>query len=144
MKTHLQIQAADFVRALVKEEFDKVADHAHPALVNGHGGREGYIKQLAEQANSSRTRSTSYDEPIALDDPVFDNDAAGTLFAFVPYRVTVRRPKQEGFGPTDYLVGVSMDQGQTWQFLDRLSFKGSEVRLRGLLPSLPADFKLPR
>ena len=143
-KAAVRAQALAQVTALVQEDHEAVADRAHRALVEAHGGRDGYVKQLAARAKSRRAAGLTYREPVELDDPVLQTGTAGVLFAFVPYGVTVERPGVKGLGPTDFLAGVSEDGGRTWRFLDRMSFRGDEARLRKLLPSLPADFRLPR
>jgi hypothetical protein len=138
LKKAVKVKVEEINRALIKEDFAKVADLTHPRVVKLMGGRDKMIATLATgmkamKAQGFAPRSAKVDEPS---DPV----AAGPdLFVVVPYQLEIKVPGGKLLQKS-FVIGVSGDRGKSWSFVNGdLDVK----QVKAVLPHLPEKLKLP-
>jgi hypothetical protein len=134
-------QAKIVAKALIDEDYAKVADLTHSKVVELMGGREKMIAQtkaivqaMKDQGIEIKTHTVG--KP---DDPVVDGKTA--------YLVISTRMTLTVMGKTleteSYLLGTTTDSGKSWMFVDGAGMDRSEFRHK-IFPKLPDGLKLPQ
>src|SRR5207248_6391443 len=139
---NLVAQAPLVERAMIQEDHQQMAALTHPALIELAGGREGYLRQLAEAAADLRRQGLKF-HAIRFGTPSPVVESAGELYAVYPYVLELTGPNGEPASQPGYLVCVSGDAGGTWVFLDGAGVGSDRGRLTRLLPRFPAELALP-
>lgn len=128
-------RAEELTKALIKEDYDKVADLTHPRVVESVGGRKKMIegmRQLKEAGYELRS--------FKLDTPSEPVNARSELYIVVPGQIEMKVPGGKTLQKS-FVIGVSTDEGKSWSFVNG----DLELdQLKKVLPNLPDKLKLPK
>jgi hypothetical protein len=138
LKAAVASQLDELNRALLAEDYGKIADLTLPRLRDMAGGREAVIAQIQSDMQLVKQKGFILKEIIneAPGDVVVDGDR---LMVVIPHTVKMTTP-QWRISKRSFVIGVSGDKGQTWTFING---DVDPARLKGTLPDLPETLKLP-
>jgi hypothetical protein len=129
---NLTVQAKQLETALANKDYAKVIDLTYPKIVEVGGGRE---KLLAGMTNEMKTMEA---EGVVLlsstaSAPTQFVSNANEIYAVIP--VTTRIKATDGIFQTEgSLIGISIDGGQSWTFVDATG--KDQTELKKVLPNL--------
>jgi hypothetical protein len=125
-------------KAVIAEDFAKVADLTHPALIKLLGGREKMIASM--QAGAKEMRAKGFVLRSATIDNPSDLVAAGAeRYVIVPFKLEIKTPKGKLLQKS-FVIGVSDDGGKTWLFVNG----GVDIKkIKEVLPNLPDALRIP-
>jgi hypothetical protein len=131
-------QAQQCVDAIVKKNYEKVAELTHAKIIALLGGRAKMIeltRRKVEKLESDGIKRLSGRAVL----PATIERSGKTLYCLIPvtYRVDTGEAKVLVKSP---FLGVSIDDGKSWKFLDT---EVGEEKLRKLLPEIPRNLKFP-
>lgn len=125
-------------KALINENFGKVADLTYPKLVQLMGGRTKMISAMESGNRDMKSKGFAF-VSAKVDSPSDPVMAGSELFIVVPYLLEMKVPggklRQKAF-----VIGVSSDKGKSWTFVNG-DLGAEKVKL--VVPSLPDRLKLP-
>jgi hypothetical protein len=126
-------------RALIKEEFGRVADLTHPKIVKMMGGREKTIASM--QSGTADMKSKGYTiRSVKLEDATELVAAGSDLYGIVPFEIEMAAPGGKLLQKS-FVIGVSSDEGKTWVFVNGdVDIK----QVKQVLPNLPDQLKRPK
>jgi hypothetical protein len=125
-------------KALIKEDFGKVADLTHPKIVKMMGGREKMVAKLESSAKEMKSSGYAI-RTVTVDDPSEPVAAGPELYAVVPFELEMKAPGGKLLQKS-FVIGVSADQGKSWAFVN------GDVDIKAVkqvLPNLPEELKRP-
>jgi hypothetical protein len=131
--------AQEMGRAMIAQDFGKLADFTFPKIVAGMGGREKMIEKLKAGVEEMKNAGYGFNT-FHVDAPTAIADAGNDIVAVVPQSLEMTVPGGK-LTAKSYLIGLSSDQGQTWTFIDGAGIDAKS--LKTLLPNFPKDVKLP-
>ena len=137
---NLKTQAAEYCRAVLAEEVEKVADLSYTEPFRD-ASREQVVAALKAVA-ADRKEDGARISALTVSDPLPTREAQGVLYAALTLSEQMTRPEGT-FARSGVLLAISKDQGQTWRFLDCTSFAPGRASLQALIPGLPPDLPLP-
>ena len=125
----LEAQAKEIGDAYVRKDFQEFAGLTFPKLLQMAGGKEKFMKRVAEESKQQEAQGLQTLSSIPTDVTQFLK-VSGSLYAVMPttLRMNMRGDLFESYG---CLIGISRDKGEHWTFLD-LGSGG----LRDLLPDV--------
>lgn len=133
-------QANEVGVAVKSGDFGKVVDLTYPKVIEVIGGRERMttlmeagLKQMKEQGFAFRSYRIAEPSEILTE--------GENTFIVVPTTVEMTVPGGKAVARS-YLLGISVDRGKTWKFVDGSGLKDANARDK-VLPKLPAGLKLP-
>lgn len=131
----LEAQAKEIGDALVRKDFQRFTALTYPKLIEMAGGKEKFMKAVAEGTNQEEEQGLQMLSSIPTDVTQFLK-VSGSLYAVMP---TTLRMKMRGdlFESYGCQIGISSDQGEHWTFVD----PGSGG-LKDLLPSVADKLSL--
>jgi hypothetical protein len=131
----LEAQAKEIGDALVRKNFQRFTALTYPKLIEMAGGKEKFMKAVAEETKNEEAQGLHMLSSIPTDVTQFLK-VSGSLYAVMP---TTLRMKMRGdlFESYGCLIGISSDQGKHWTFVD----PGSGG-LKDLLPTVADKLSL--
>jgi hypothetical protein len=135
--------AAEEVRAaFVREDYERMADLSHPALVKGLGGRGQLVARLTKEATEMKGKGLKFTE-IVIAEPSEIVEGKKSIYAIVPETIKLSRPLGAKCTTHSALIAVSVDRGMTWTFVDSAGCGGDRSRVQSLLPDFPDRLPVP-
>jgi len=124
--------------ALVKGDFATVADHTHPRIIEGMGGREVMLAALTVGFEAMRVGGITIERVTVLD-PSAPVRVGTDTYVHVPFDLEMTgtgcRLRDRGG-----LIGFSPDGGKTWTFVDT---SPGRAEIKRLIPELPDAIDIP-
>ncbi len=133
-------QAKAIAKAVLDEDYAKVADATHPAIVQIMGGREKMIdaiKQGMKTAKDMGIKITSH-QIGKPGEPVVDGK---TAYLIIPTTLEMAS-RDLKIVSKSYLLGTTSDGGKTWHFADGAGLSQPGMKEK-VFPKLPKQLKLP-
>jgi hypothetical protein len=127
-------------KAVLDNDYAKVADLTYPKIVEVMGGKEKMVEKTGEVMAGLKAQGLSFTKYTVgkPGDPVIDGKAA---YIVVPTTILLTGP-QTKIESDSYLLGVSTDGGKSWTFADGAGLSNPVLRDK-VFPSLPAALTLP-
>lgn len=113
-----------------------------PAVVDGAGGTEGFVRRVAGFADEARNQGFGFTE-VAYSEPSELIESRGAVYAVVPYDLHMTGPGGATGVTPAYLIAVSNDGGRAWKFIDGEGIAGDRAKLLRVLPDFPDRLALP-
>ena len=125
-------------KAVIKEEFGKVADLTHPRIVKMMGGREKMVVAMASGAKEMKSKGYTITAVTVANasEPV---SAGSEVYAVVPFELEMTAPGGKLLQKS-FVIGVSSDQGKSWVFVNG---DVDPKTVKQVLPNLPEELKRP-
>ncbi len=127
-------------KAVLDNDYAKVADLTYPKIVEVMGGKEKMVEKTGEVMAGLKAQGLAFTKYTVgkPGGPVIDGK---TAYVVVPTTILLTGP-QTKIESESYLLGVSTDGGKTWTFADGAGLSNPVLRDK-VFPSLPAALKLP-
>jgi hypothetical protein len=119
--------------------YEVVIDMTHPKALEEMGGREKALEVIGVAMDQLKGKGVRFKVTEVGKPTVVKGD--GGHYAVAPYTMEVTAPGKKATSRTA-VVGVSVDGGKTWKFVNT-DTKG-EAEIRKILPDLPRDLKIPK
>lgn len=139
---NVKAQAREVRRAMLEEDHGAMARLMHPTLVRLMGGRTKVVRHLLAEAADFKRQGFQFTD-VVLSDPSHFREAAGELYAVIPYKLELTGPGGATGSAPSFLVGVSIDGGSNWTFIDGAGLAADREKLRRVVPNVPDDLPLP-
>lgn len=108
-----RLQAKSCLEANYQREIEKYADCLQSEIIKSQGGREKVLAGLNE--TRKMLGKISYNSlDVYVPSEVKTTDKA--MVAVIPFKITRKNFSDENEATSDFLIGVSEDQGKTWKF----------------------------
>jgi hypothetical protein len=135
---NLTAQAKQLEEALGRKDYGKVIDLTYPKVIEVAGGREKMLAETTKEVQSMEAEGVVIISSSCGTPTQFVSDAGG-IYAVIP--VVSKVKATDGIFQTEgCLIGISMDGGQNWTFVDATGKDQKE--LKQVLPNLD-KFNLP-
>jgi hypothetical protein len=133
-------QAKTVAKAVLDEDYGKVADLTHPKVVDIMGGREKMIEQTKAVMKALKDQGIEIKSHTVgkAGEPVIDGK---TAYLVIPTSLVLTANGMK-IGTESYLLGMTTDRGKSWVFVDGAGMDRPEIRDK-VFPSLPEGLKLP-
>jgi hypothetical protein len=131
--------ARQCAEATVKNDVAKVIDLTYPLAIDAVGGRKKAIQRAREElkkAADSGIKVLSL-EKVVPPEKVFATKKAQYCVVPVSFHIKVVDSK---YLLRSALIGVSIDSGKTWKFVD---ISMGEKNIRKYIPDIPGDLEFP-
>jgi hypothetical protein len=138
-KESAQKLAKACAEATIKKDLAKVIDLTHPMAVAAMGGRRTAIKIAEEElkkAEQDGVKMLSVAE-VLLPKKIYPSAKAHYCVVPVSFHIKVDDSK---YLLRSALIGISIDAGKTWKFVD---ISLGEEAVRKLLPDMPKELDFP-
>lgn len=129
----------NYQQALLVKDYKTAASHLHPGIVEKGGGQELYseiIKKEVESYNSSGIKFMDY--KIL---PIGEVVTAGNELHCIVAQETTMLFGEKYFTGKEHLLAASMDEGQSWYFVDLKTF--DKESLQEFLPNFNDSLVIP-
>lgn len=112
----LEAQAKEISDAFVRKDFQRFTELTYPKLVLKAGGKEKFLRALAEEIRQEEGQGLQVLSSTPTDVTQFLK-VSGSLYAVMPttLRMNMRGELFESYGCT---IGISSDKGEHWTFID--------------------------
>jgi hypothetical protein len=139
VKKVAKAKAEEVQTAVIKGDFEKVADLTHPKAIELFGGKEKMIAAMTKlrkeiEAKGGVFKSGKISEPS---DPI---KMGKQVYVLVPTEEEVTIPKARIITKSS-MVGVSEDGGKSWVFV---ATPLGRDRIKEILPNLPESLVIPK
>ncbi len=132
---NLKKQVARFYETIRKpSDFEKMADLTYPKVIEIAGSRENYIAAMKKIVQMSDERFESFEWMIGKPNDLVE--IGGYLFGVVPRTLTGISFLKDKIVQEGTIVGVSIDNGKSWKFVNGTNFKS-------IFPSFADKIKIP-
>jgi len=138
MKKTVKGKVEEINNALIKEDYNKVADLTHPSVVKKAGGKEKMIAGMETSLKDMKSKGFSF-EAVKVEEPSDPVSSDSEIFVVVPFVLQMKAPGGK-LKSKSFVIGVSSDQGKSWVFVNG-DLDIEKVKL--ILPTLPEKLKLP-
>lgn len=131
--------ARECADATVKKDFAKVVDLTHPSAVAAGGGREKVIKLVEaeiKKAEQDGVKMLSAQDVLAPA-KIYPSKRAHYCVVPVSFKMKIDDKK---FHLKTALIGISIDSGKSWKFVD---ISLGEETVRKLLIDMPKELEFP-
>ncbi|HZU37230.1 MAG TPA: hypothetical protein VFA18_15010 [Gemmataceae bacterium] len=135
-------RAKELATAVVERNHARVADLTLPTVVERLGGRAQFIRKL-EEMDESMKRDGFRMTKCTVGKLTQMTASGGAIYAIVPERVELTGPGGAIERKSAYLIGVSLNNGTNWSFVDGSSFHGNRNVVKQVLPGFPDQLNLP-
>jgi hypothetical protein len=126
--------------ALVRADFNTVADHTYPKVIRLMGGRANMISTTAQEMRKMESSGFTI-KSVSVVEPNKVQIIGTQIFSIVPMAMTMRVP-----GGTmlveSFLIAISEDGSKTWKFVDG-TIAGNRPMLRRIFPVAADKLRLP-
>lgn len=124
--------------ATLKSDFKKIVELTHPKLVEKMGGEEKAIKAMAAGFEQIKKAGVSV-KSIDVGEPSNVVASKEELYLYVPLLIEMAST-QGKLRQKSFVVGVSLDKGKSWLFVNGDLDMDT---VKEILPNLPETLKLP-
>lgn len=125
-------------KAVIKEEFGKVADLTHPKIVKMMGGREKMVATMESSAKEMKSQGYAISS-VTVDEASEPVSAGKEMYAVVTFQLEMKAPAGKLLQKS-FVIGLSTDQGKTWVFVNG----DVDIKtVKQVLPNLPDELKRP-
>jgi hypothetical protein len=124
--------------ALIRGEYDKLADLTHPNVVEENGGRAKMIESMKLVVEELKSTGVAI-RGVKVETPREFVKAGRELFTVVRFSMEITGPGVK-LTQSSFVIGVSADTGKTWTFING---DLGEAAVKRLLPNLPERLTLP-
>ena len=134
-------QAQELSDAMLSADFEKAADLTHLKLIELMGGRAQFIaavRQAMKQTQSEQFRI----ESVTVGEPRDHFDVKNEKYVIVPTTMKMKVPEGVLVGDA-FMIGVSLDGGNNWKFVDSGGKSVDRNALKTLLPLAANKLQLP-
>lgn len=140
----LRVQAQAICDAVVKGEWEKMADLTHQGEMESMGGRKKFLADVANLPKELQaSKLTLVDSQCGPPSDIIANK--GTMYAVVNAPLKYRTETGKTYLGTTSLIGVSTDGGRSWKFVGGSGTKEADRNeLKKVLPDLPDSLVLPK
>jgi hypothetical protein len=131
--------ARQYAQATVKSDFAKVIDLTYPLAVDAVGGREKAIQRAQDElkrAQRGGVRVLSL-EKVVSPGKVFATKRAHYCVVPISFHLKV---EDSNYLLRSALIGISIDFGKTWKFVD---ISMGEKIIRRYIPDVPGELEFP-
>lgn len=135
----LKEQAEEVGRAIFAEDHAKVVAGMPSKVVELAGGREQMIRLLELNARAMKSRGSSI-RTVKFEEPSGIAEGEKDLFGIVPFTMEMTVGPRLG-SQKSFLIGVSSDDGKTWEFVD--GGQADSTKVKRLFPNFPERLRLP-
>ena len=139
VKQRVKAKVEEINRALIKEDFSRVADLTYKGVVKLAGGRDKMIAIMKTGMKEMKSKGYAI-RSVKVGNPSDPVSEGGESYVVVPIQLEMKAPggkiHQKGF-----VIGVSRDKGKTWTFVNGDLGK---QKVKQILPNLPDKLKLPK
>ena len=127
-------------KAVLDNDYAKVADLTYPKIVEVMGGKETMVERTGAVMADLKAKGVSFSKYTVgkVGEPVVDGK---TAYVVVPTTILMTGPDVK-IESENYLLGISTDGGKSWTFADGAGLSNPALRDK-VFPSLPAALKLP-
>ncbi len=132
--------ASELAAAMIKGDHAKVVDRTYDKIVEMAGGREKMIRGIGELAKAMEAKGVKF-HALNVGEPGDVLTEGKFTFVVVPTVMVMRVPNASLTGKS-FLLGISLDDGKSWKFVEGAKLTDKAVRGK-VLPPLPAQLKLP-
>ncbi|HYH65679.1 MAG TPA: hypothetical protein VD866_13365 [Urbifossiella sp.] len=142
---NLVAHAEESRRAEAAEDYERLGDLTHPALIRQLGGRAQFHKAVREAVgviNKAKAAGVRF-KPSTIREPIRVADSNGKWYGVVPYDWALIEPDGTQEDSTSNLFGESVDGGRTWTFVDGEGVGGDRARLKQVMPDFPDSLPVP-
>jgi len=138
MRKAAKARAEAVQAALVRGDFDAVADDTHPRVVEELGGRGKMLATLAATLDEMRAEGAEF-RRVDVHDVTTLARAGKDVYVYVPIDVEMKVPGRL-VRTRGGLIGVSPDGGKTWTFVDT---SPGRAEIKRMIPELPDAIDIP-
>jgi hypothetical protein len=124
--------------AVLKEDYELLADLTHPRILENLGGRERMLDIVRRGMKDMKAQGFTF-ESCKADPPERLAKGEDGLYAVIPTTLVVGLPEGK-LTNRSFLVGFSKDDGKTWVYIDGAN---GGPAVRELFPEIPKDLALP-
>jgi hypothetical protein len=135
----VKVEVKKMIEATAAGNYDVVLELTHPRVVEELGGKEKAGQAIKKALEGIKARGVQF-EVKEINEPTVVKRGA-SYFAVAPYTMVMTGSGKKATSKTA-LVGVSIDEGKTWKFLNVDA--GGEDKIRQTLPDLPRELRVPR
>jgi hypothetical protein len=134
--------AERMTQATLREDHATIAELTHPRVVSELGGKERFIERVA--AITADMKSSGYAiTGVRLSRPADLMEDEGIFYAIVPYDLSMTGPDGMKGESQSFFVGVSLDGGDSWKFVDGAAIAGDREKLKIVMKRFPDRLVLP-
>jgi hypothetical protein len=112
----LKRQAAAMANAVVKKDYETVANHTYPKILKAAGGKEKMIQMIKMGMQEMQARGFTLDN-ATVGSPGKFYKAGKEIHCLVPEMVVIKSNNSRLVNHTN-LLAISKDGGNFWYFLD--------------------------
>jgi len=128
-----------YANAIIDKDIAGIINYMHPNIVKMGGGDEFMKTQIEQQVN------VYSDQNISLTNIVFDKPGeivkAGSELHCVIQQTQILKMGEKDFENKGNLLAVSLDQGESWKFVDLAQYDTESLKL--FLPNFNEALKIP-
>ncbi|MSU77088.1 MAG: hypothetical protein EXS16_03220 [Gemmataceae bacterium] len=132
--------ATELASAMLKGEHAKVVDRTFDKIVEMAGGREKMIGRIGELAKAMEAKGVKF-HALNVGEPGDVLTEGKFTFVVVPTVMVMRVPSAT-LTAKSFLLGISLDDGKHWKFVEGAKV-GDKAAREKVLPPLPVQLKLP-
>lgn len=137
IKKEAKARVEQLNKAVVQNDFEKIADLTHPKVVELLGGRKAMLEMMQKGSKEMASQGVKF-ESVAVAEPSEPVAGGAELFLTVPFTLKLKVPNGK-LTQHAFVVGISADHGKSWHFVD-----GTNPELvKHAIPNLPDQLKLP-
>jgi hypothetical protein len=126
-------------QAFVNADFDTFVSLTHPAVTRLAGGRIQMVALVQSGLQQMRSQGTTF-RSVSVARPTQVVRAGTERHAILPMKLVMVTPR--GAVHVDsHLLGVSIDQGRSWTFIDTAKFDAHTIKT--VLPGYNPELRLP-
>jgi hypothetical protein len=124
--------------AMISGDYSTFAEKVYPRFVDSVGGREKFANRVGAGMQESKNAGIK-ESSFLIHAPREIHTGDENCFVIIPTTIEYSSPTETYLSNSFYL-GISSDNGDTWQFVDGAYVDGIKP---GILPKLPATVILP-
>lgn len=129
----------NYQQALLVEDYQTAASHLHPGIVEKGGGRSLYA-DILQADGESYTKAGFKIMDFKTLEPQAPVMAGEEIHCIVAHELTILFGEKY-FTGTEHLLAASMDQGDTWYFIDLKTFDAKS--LKEFIPNYNESLTIP-
>jgi len=118
-----------FTSALLKKEYPAFVDLLYQPFVDSMGGKKKFIENVKESMRRS-AEAGDYPESFVVSDAVELVTNGDHLAVTLPFVLSLHEHGKSTPSPNNgFLIGVSLDAGNTWGFLDATNMQTADLKI---------------
>ena len=136
----IQIQAQEVARAMLHNDFGKMADKTYPDVMSMSGGREAMIQAMEAQMEQLQAQKISF-RKVDIGMPGAVVRAEEELHCLIPLTIVMELPNGT-LTTNGHLLGISANQGESWYFIDTAMLDNDNIKT--IVPHYNPSLKIPQ